>query len=400
MISDGSQSLDDGWRRCYSFIPETRWNPLSGNKNFPLNKGIGPTNVAIVSYNLMSEPNAPRFETRFAGIVEEISKSILSAPPSLRVLCLQEVDDEMLPLLLGDPTLQELFPFSTHSPSSVLPSQRNLVTLSTAPFSCYTFQFLERHKSALIISFQGQPVQVANVHLTSGLTNESVAVKKSQMQALTTFFSDSQAFNSKNILFAGDFNLTSSSKTIETALSRKIITSETAQLVREVIDTEIWDDAFVVLGSTEKELNGENLYEGEEGATFDRQTNSLASMSKVVIDNRPQRYDRVLFKRCKQIHPLSFEIFGRSTGDGTCLSDHYGICATMQIDYMDDTGDASKLADPQKSKDGIMIVEDSTDLGPLIESRLPLEADRKQREETLNLLRQTLSQSKNLSISF
>ena len=107
---------------------------------------------------------------------------------------------------------------------------------------------MKRHKSTLIISFYDLPLQVANVHLTSGLTNESVAVKRGQMETLTKFFSETEA----NVFLAGDFNLTTSSKTIETVLSRKIITPETAQSIREVIDTEVWDDAFVVFANNER----------------------------------------------------------------------------------------------------------------------------------------------------
>lgn len=381
---------------CFQFAPEIGWKQLSRNKNSPHSDKIGPIEVTIASYNLMSEPHAPQFSSRLPHIVEAISKSIPRSSSSLRVICLQEVDEDMLPLLLENPILQELFPFSTHSPSSFLPSKRNLVTLSSQRFSSYTLQFAERHKSALVISFCDLPVQVVNVHLTSALTDEAVAAKKSQMETLTKFLFEAQTSNEKNIFLAGDFNITTSSKTIETALSQRIITSETVQSVRELIDPEVWDDAFVALGSEHTESVDEELYEGEEGATFDRLTNPLASMSKTVIDNRPQRYDRIIFKKSAQIQPHHFEIFGRLTDDGTCWSDHYGICATLQIEGMEDVGAGTKHPSPQQSVERVKIMEDSTDIQSLINPYLPTKADRKQREEALALFQQTLSQSTSL----
>jgi len=131
-------------------------------------------------------------------------------------------------------------------------------------------------------------------------------------------------------------------------------------------------------------------------------TNTLASMSKVVIDSRPQRYDRVLFKRGARIHPSSFKIFGRPTEDGICLSDHYGVCATLRVTGIDTADIVPKTMAHEKSQlpdptHGIKVIEDSTNLNPLIEPYLPTEADRKQREEALNLLQQTLLENKNLS---
>jgi len=399
MISDESQYLD-GWRRCYHFNEDLGWNWLSGNKISP--PSTEPMNVAIVSYNLMSEPNAPEFPTRMPYLVDAISKSILRTSSLLRVLCLQEVDEEMLPLLLGDSTLQALFPFSTHFPSTFLPSIRNLVTLSTHPFSCYTIQLAERHKTALVISFLDLPIQVANVHLTSGLTNESIETKKRQMETITKFFTEAEALQFKNIFVAGDFNLTTSSKTIETALSRRIITPETAQSIYEVIDLEVWDDPFLALGDDGKGRKDEELYDGEEGATFDRITNPLASMSKVVIDNRPQRYDRILFKRGAHIQLKNFEIFGRPTDDRTCLSDHYGIYATLEIENIREAEICAESITHEKahlldSSHEIQIIEDSTDLNPFIEPHLPKKPDRKRRENALSLLQKILSQNKNLS---
>ncbi|KAE9376273.1 hypothetical protein N431DRAFT_479585 [Stipitochalara longipes BDJ] len=385
------------WRKCYHFLPNTGWKQIFGS-DFDLSYSkecTRTTETTLASYNLMSDPNAPRFSNRLPHIVEAISKVMLRGKSSIRALCLQEVDEEMLPLLLAEPKIQGLFPFSTHSPSSLFPSKRNQVTMSNTPFSYYNLQFRERHKSALIISFRGPAILVANVHLTRGLTDESVAVKRDQMETLTEFLIQSQLQNERHILLAGDFNLNSSSKTLETALERGIITPQTAQSVQQVIDAEIWSDAFIVHKVENQKFDGTGLFEGEQGATFDRLKNPMALVSKIVIDNRPQRYDRVLFKKEARLEPLDFEIFGQQPKDDTCLSDHYGICATFQIKGMKATsaGTAANL----QHLESIRIVEDSRDIQPFIESYLPAAADREVRKEAIDLLQHTLSQNRSLT---
>jgi exonuclease III len=355
-----------------------------------------PFDVTVSSYNLMVDPYAPPFPSRLPYIMAAISEALKLSPHSLQVLCLQEVSDEMLPLLLGDPFLQKYYPFSTHHSSSLILSDRNLVTFSSEPFSFFTVEFPERHKSSLVISLQDFPVEVANVHLTSGLTDKSIITKKAQMDILTRFFDISSVSKDKNIVIAGDFNITSSSDTIETALSQGIITQETARSIQYMIDSDLWEDAFYVLKDNENEVDNDELHEGEEGATFDRLNNPLAAMSISPIDNRPQRYDKVLFQKGAQIHPLLFEIFGRPSKDGQCGSDHYGVCATFRFSTHQDTPaisrtDTSKL-ETAHEHDGV--VDDSKGLQELLEPFLPSAADRRQREEALELLQQALTGDK------
>jgi len=173
--------------------------------------------LTISTYNLMAVPDAPSFQTRLPLIITAISSVARRAPTTLRVLCLQEVNDEMLPLLLADPYIREQYPFSTHHSSSLLLSHRNLVTLSSQPFCSLVVEFEEHHKSALVISFNNLQIEVANVHLTSALTDGSVRSKKSQMDILTRFFTNRKQSIGLHVFVAGDFNLTTSSSTMETA---------------------------------------------------------------------------------------------------------------------------------------------------------------------------------------
>jgi endonuclease/exonuclease/phosphatase family metal-dependent hydrolase len=355
-----------------------------------------PFDVTVSSYNLMVDPDAPPFPSRLPHIMAAISEALKLSTHSLQVLCLQEVSDEMLPLLLGDPFLQKYYPFSTHHPSSLILSDRNLVTLSSEPFSFFTVEFPERHKSSLVISLQDFPVEVANVHLTSGLTDKSMVTKKAQMDILTRFFDISSVSKDKNIVIAGDFNITSSSDTIETALSQGIITQETARSIQHMIDSDLWEDAFYVPKDNENVVDNDELYEGEEGATFDRLNNPLAAMSISPLDNRPQRYDRVLSKKGAQIHTVHFEIFGRPSKDGQCGSDHYGVCATFRFSTHQDTPAISRTdtSELETAHEDDGVVDDSKGLQELLEPFLPSAADRRQREEALELLQQALTPDK------
>jgi endonuclease/exonuclease/phosphatase family metal-dependent hydrolase len=344
----------------------------------------------------MAESFAPSFKSRLQVIINSIFTAISLSNSSLRVLCLQEINDEMLPLLLGQRFIQEEFPFSTHMPSSLLPSHRNLVILASRPFKNFSLQFSERHKTALIASFYEFPVEVANVHLTSALTNEAVVVKKSQLETLTKFFSHDRNTAGKEVIVAGDFNLTTSSRTIEVAVSRQIITPETARLVGSVIDPTIWEDTFNVLGQRPADY-GQEIFEGEEGATFNRLSNALAAMTKSLVDYRPERYDRVLLRNGGRMYPEHFELFGVPDHRGHCASDHFGVCVRLRIDQADDAdlNNSAVASSPRRMLPGaIEVIEDSTGLQPLLEPYLPTDADRKQREQALELLQATLTSNK------
>lgn len=345
-----------------------------------------------MTYNLMAESFGPSLKSRLELIIHALS-SVAGTSTSLKVLCLQEINDEMLPLLLSELFIQTHFPFSTHMPSSLLPSHRNLVTLASAPFKHFLLPFLQRHKTALVIAMDDSALEVANVHLTSALSNEAVEAKRGQMETLTRFLNHERTAG-KEVLVAGDFNLTTSSKTMETALSREIIAPETKETIAKVIDTEIWEDAFYLCPPSQAD-NAQELFDGEEGATFDRLTNHFAAMSESPIDNRPQRYDRVLFKKSGHVLVENFENFGLPTKDGLCASDHYGACATFQIEGSSISLKVKDLGTPKLLS--IEVVEDSTDLQDLIEPYLPTAADREQRQEAIILLRQTLTSDKNMS---
>jgi endonuclease/exonuclease/phosphatase family metal-dependent hydrolase/2'-5' RNA ligase len=372
----------DGYKDCFSFSRHMGWT-TGTNLDKPTTDAC---QMTVATYNLMSEPSATPFLSRLPLIIDSIKSSTASSHALVRVLCLQEVDEEMLPLLLADPFIHENYPHSSHSPSSLLLSHRNLVTMSSEPFRYTIIDFDERHKCMLDICLLRLPIRVVNVHLSSSLTNEAVRVKQNQMEKVTKFTTTSEATDHRDVIVAGDFNLTTSSRTIQTALSGRIISLETAQLIGKVIDPSIWVDAFMTCSNDD--LTEEEIAEGEEGATFDRSTNPLAAMSEPPIDRSPQRYDRVLFRRGGHVEAQQVERFGFPTDFGDCGSDHYGVCATLRLGKPEALDTSHSSTEQTKLID---VIEDVYAVLPLIQPYLPSQEDRRQREEALGLLHQTLS---------
>jgi endonuclease/exonuclease/phosphatase family metal-dependent hydrolase len=352
--------------------------------------------MSILTYNLMAESLGPPLSSRFPFIIEALSSTQLppTATNPIMVLCLQEVNDEILPLLLADPFIQTSYPFSTHTQTSLLPSRRNQVTFASAPFTHFIFDFEERHKRALISSFNYFPAMIANVHLSSSLSDEAVASKASQMRMLTDFMKESRKHPHQDSFIVGDFNITSSAQTVHTALSDGQITSETAEMIPTIIDSDIWQDAFNTTHyhGNESEDKDNERFDDEEGATFSRLSNPLAALSKVQIDTCPQRYDRVLFNRSNRIQVEAYSIFGQPDKIGNCGSDHYGVSTTLKIGSQPlATSDVENSASAPAPSE-ICIFQHDTDISVLLEQYQPTLADKDQRVKALELLRATLTE--------
>jgi 2'-5' RNA ligase/endonuclease/exonuclease/phosphatase family metal-dependent hydrolase len=393
---DDSESADSAWRPCYTFSDTGGWSQTLKQSDAVQGVAALPAlKLDVSTYNIMAESFAPPFSSRLPLIIESISSAVASSDSTVRVLCLQEVAAEYLPLLLSSKFIQAAYPFSSHCPTSLLPSHRNLVTLASTPFKSFTVQFPERHKSALIIRLDEFNVTIANVHLTSGLTDHSVQIKKNQMHMLASFLAQTVDAGQMDAILAGDFNLTTSSETLPPAHPKKLITAEPARLVDEVIDYQSWEDAFFAC-EEEGRSASENHDASTESSTFDRLNNSLAamSMSKIqVIDTNPQRYDRVLFRRSRRVNVERYLRFGLPSEKGICASDHYGVAVTLRIER-ESTGKKQTDGDEQHPAlqiSGIDRIEDGTDLLPLVEPHLPSEEDQNLRQEVLHLLQHTLS---------
>ncbi|KAF2418504.1 hypothetical protein EJ08DRAFT_53851 [Tothia fuscella] len=385
----------EDWTLSYMILNEAEQNPLVAGQTSDTKR---PLDISIASYNLMVEPRAPSLDIRAPRLLENILSFSLPSSSALDVLCLQEVNEEMLAWLLKDLTLRRKYPYCTHIVSSIFPSKRNLVTFASRQFTFFTLQFEERHKSSLLAYFVDLDITVANVHLSSALTDSAVRTKRQHMLSLDNFLTKNPQLLNSQVIVVGDFNLTTSSRTIETASTRRIITSDTAALVGEVIDRTLWDDTYLMwddLGSLD-----EDEYDGEEGATFDRLRNALAATFGAPIDNRPQRYDRILVRAGSTISVERHERFGLPDANGECASDHYGVLARLLLQPIDikrtELGEGIQNLG-RFPKESIPLITDATNVEQIIAPYLPTASDRSQREHALEDLRQTLMKNDRLS---
>ncbi|KAF2177336.1 hypothetical protein K469DRAFT_644356 [Zopfia rhizophila CBS 207.26] len=352
--------------KTYHFCPETGlWTSSS---TYPDNE-IMPTTLTISSYNVLVDSEYPPARDSNPLLLT----AILSRSALADIIILQEVSDDFLSYLLANAEIRQLYPYTSHGPPNQpgigpLPSLRNVVILSILPFTWVLLPFHRRHKGAVVAQFdtisktggsKSVPLVVSGIHLTCGLTDGSVAAKKMQLQNLKNYLS--RNFPSNPWVVAGDFNVTTSTYTIDTALRNKSISQQTSKTLTSIEDIlaeagllDAWSVARVEAthdsASGVQRLDSDDLYEGEDGATFNPRENELAAATSGTSNNRPQRYDRILVKPEGLLYVNQFNLFGFSqdhNGMPVLPSDHWGIKATMKV-YADATGKISGNLDVLK----------------------------------------------------
>jgi 2'-5' RNA ligase len=371
-----------GWKSCFFINSKSEWVTVADESPAQSKTGL----VLVASLNIMTEDAAPLLEKRLPYIEKYVKETMSQAMEEPKVLCLQEADPEILSSLYELPFFRKTFPYSSHVPGSPMQSIRNLVTLSSVPFRAFNLQFAQRHKSSLIMKALEYDFTVVNVHLTSALTNESVLIKKDQMEKISQFLGRNNL--SSQAVLAGDFNITTSSETFENALELGIITNDTLHTLQSIIDSSIWSDAFIEYDRSDVEVEeDDDLYPGEEGSTFDRINNPLASMAKAAVDDRPQRYDRILYPRDSSI---SLQKYGRWAIPNIIsgfISDHWGVFALLEVGQQKSSIplQAERITTTHEVE-GIKAVEDDTDVESLLISLLPSEESRKIRIGAIGIL--------------
>jgi endonuclease/exonuclease/phosphatase family metal-dependent hydrolase/2'-5' RNA ligase len=358
-----------------------KWLPYDSE----LQNDIDLTDVVVSSYNILVDSENPSGRDRYPLLLS----AILSEAALANILVLQEVSDDFLSYLLADANLRLRYPFTSHGPPSQpdvgpMPSLRNVVVLSCWSFSCEMLSLLRKHKAAVVATFPvaintgsypSVPLVVAGVHLTSGLTDGAVAAKKTQLQLLKSHLNGRYAQNSW--IIAGDFNMTTSRHTVNTAVNNGLISKETQKTLQsmEVMFSNIglldtWAIARVEAVDCTPRRNSDDLFEGEDGATFDPSKNVLAAAASGTSNNRPQRYDRILVRPRGTLQITQFDQFGfpeLQEGVKVVPSDHWGIRASMKMDttVMDNsTSDqhvlVSHLAETRLASGSIADVSDMT----------------------------------------
>jgi endonuclease/exonuclease/phosphatase family metal-dependent hydrolase len=410
----------------------TTWQPIPSCHLQPTVSQL-PATLTISSYNILHDPSLHHpTEDRYPILLA----SLLSHSALADILVLQEVTDDFLSYILGHEGIRNHYSFTTHAPPNQdgigpLGSFHNVVALSRWRFGWEWLPFDSRHKGAVVLRFEAvgkcgdegvYPLVVAGVHLTCGLTDGAVAAKKLQLQTLLGHLSSSYSKNPW--IIAGDFNITTSKFAIEEAVKMKCISLRTATDIAEM-ETMLADAGLVdswVIANAETEgiewLTGgyEDLYEGEEGATFNATLNPLAAEAVKRNSNnmRPQRYDRILVNGGGLIEVIGFNMFGfpkrgrkaadlwaENRGvDSSCGSDHWGIRGTLRIDPnvrekpLDDID--IHLASLQLRKAPSSLSDDCVLNICLTEHAiLPTDEEVNKRNEIFTMVKNTLQQSRN-----
>ncbi|KAL6920750.1 hypothetical protein FSHL1_004727 [Fusarium sambucinum] len=308
--------------------------------------------LVVASYNVLAEFEWPPQSHRHAPLVQ----NLLSAQAAADIVVLQEVTDHFLPDLIGSKELRGLYPYVSHGPpettgSEPLPSLLNIVVLSKFPFEWHHLPFQRKHKGCTVVRFptigtrdtpdgEFRPWILAACHLSQGLTDGAIATKKNEIQKMLDYLT--ATFPQHPWVLAGDFNLVTSSHTIEAARKKQDISLQTVHRLQD-IDRALLDAGFLdtwlatrLESGESSDMNNErrsvfDSFQGEQGATFDPLTNTLtAELVGSGLNNRPQRYDKILVKT-GHYHPHGFNMFGQTPfqspqgGYPTYASDHWGI---------------------------------------------------------------------------
>ncbi|UNI22103.1 hypothetical protein JDV02_008024 [Purpureocillium takamizusanense] len=321
---------------------EREWAPLSIGAHTATGED---RSLVVASYNVLAEFQWPPSSSRYPDLI----RNILSAKAVADILVLQEVTDHFLPSLLHNSQISARYPFSTHGPAlfGPLPSHLNLVVLSRFPFRWEYLQFQRKHKGAAILSFPTldshtqnearMPLILAACHLTQGLADGAVVAKRIELQKLLKHLSD--RYHAHPLIVAGDFNIVTSSYTVDSARQRQDLSCHGLQSLAEIqsLFTEVGlEDAWLLTrlsmgesSSADRDLmTPQDLHEGEEGATFNPRTNQLAARSVGSgTNNRPQRYDRIMVSSSLALRPCGFNMFGDTCPEA---SDHWGIRCLLQ----------------------------------------------------------------------
>ncbi|KAF7559466.1 hypothetical protein G7046_g4707 [Stylonectria norvegica] len=308
--------------------------------------------LVVASYNVLAEFEWPPKSTRYPGLVE----NLLANHAVADILVIQEVTDHFLSFLLADPQIRRQYPFSTHAPASQagigpLPSFLNVVVMSRFPLQWAYLPFERKHKGCAVVTFPTigacdahgcfLPLVLAACHLSQGLVDGAIAAKKNEVQRMIDYLSSRFAQNPW--IMAGDFNLATSSCTINFARKKQTISVQTVQYLRD-IDVLLCDaglqDSWLATrlecgessDVASDQANMADVFEGEQGATFDPLNNSLAAgLLGNGMNIRPQRYDRILVKASNMFRPQGFNMFGQTplqTPNGetpSYASDHWGV---------------------------------------------------------------------------
>ncbi|KAK1998975.1 endonuclease/Exonuclease/phosphatase [Colletotrichum falcatum] len=392
------------------------WLPVDPISSGPSHSTIKcPENLIIASWNILAEFHWPPSRTIYPIILD----NMLAETSLADVVVLQEVTDDFLPYLLADERIRKHYTYVSHGPhdnpaAGPLPNILNNVVLSKHIFSWEYLPFKRQHKGSCVLRFDGLghgdsegltlPLILSTCHLSQGLTDGAVVAKERELQRILSHLKSVYAAN--QWVIAGDFNIATSSYTVDNAVKKGSITPQTEIVLRSIETTlaeagflDAWMVSRIEAGVTDN-LKGDasDIFGGEQGATFDpRENPHAAKMVGSGYNNRPQRYDRILIRSGGPLQISRFNMFGFITGEGRpeegplYASDHWGIrCLLQRLESKGAAVTNARVApvQPKKAPAGLS----DTALRQCMENLegLPTCQDDTVRKEALQLLRRIL----------
>lgn len=400
---------------AYTFSPaDKKWIQQQIDLDLkPAEPALHSLNVA--SYNIQAEHHLTPTQTRYPII----TKTLMDSMALSDVMVLQEVTDDFLMYLCKDEKIREKYPFISNGPPDQadiqpLPTHLNVVVLSKYPFSWDLLSSPGDHKSSVIVKFSNigkheegvfLPVILCGIHLTPGLSNASVEKKKQELQSI--FGHLSQTYPQNPWIIAGDFNITTSVYSIESAVRNKGISAPTKSTLGllEIMLTEegledVWVHSRVQYGSQSYHIQGppdiNNTLGGEEGATFDPTVNKLAkSTVGNDFEKRPQRYARILVKGNDFFTEKRVNLFGSEVYDDSDLhnplygSGHWGIRCLLKFSTDPSTRSPQIISTPSiETKPAPTSLSEISTLTDCVSklSMFPSDAVSKERQAAIKLL--------------
>lgn len=403
----------------YSYLGDGVWGQPS-RTGYSTSPTAEVSSLAVSTYNVLAEFDYPPSQARYPLIV----RNILSDSARADVLVLEEVTDDFLVFLLREPDVRDLFTFCSWGPPDQedvqpLPSHNNIVVLSKHAFTWEHVPFHREHKGAILAQFHtlGQwddadfrPLILAAVHLTHGLKDGSIAAKKMEVETILKYLDDKYPENPT--ILTGDFNITTSSYTINQALEKKAVTTQSITYLRNIEESFVENGFVDVWAELELEKGGASdddldaAFEGEQGATYDPTTNALtAEIVGSGFNMRPQRYDRILIKSDDYFKALIFNRFGFITQEvGKYASDHWGVRAVLRLGPETESQEAADVAaniTPVQLKTIKHLSETEDDLAGLLKQvqAIPSEEEVQQHAAALRLLRETILEASAPTVS-
>lgn len=359
--------------------------------------------LTVATFNILHSPQNNCI-TRFENI-----RSILLDTGG-DVICLQEVTDEFLDLLLQDRDIRARWTWCTRAPNSPMESERNVVVLSSdhLSFSWNRVSLGGKHKAASVLSLKvsrsrpededndnDDPITIclAAVHLTAGLTAQHLETKAREFATLLSYLQLNHP--DAEWLIAGDTNFPSNFKPpIPSVVACEVI-------------LDVWTSLHGDNGS------GEFPTADSRDATYDPTRNTLA-LETARADKSPQRYDRVYLKSsggltCRSVEVLSSHPSIRTASDHWPVRARFCVAPKKSMDggegnlnsYQNEEG-GSGNADPPSttanSSDSSSRGSSITPDGDLLEflhasNAIPSSEQERQREEVMQALREIVGAS-------